>query len=461
MGLKKGFLIICMFLLLSTNVFALTFTKADFGYVQPGERKVQTAILGGDHQANTYLIGTEGELADWVEISPKKVTIEAKKITRITVVMNVPEDATPGYHEGMLVASAVNPVGAETAEPIEGGNMVGFKLQVKSLMMATVNRSGNITTTLELDDELDDPYFTVLDFNVESEEVKAGEKPKVDVRLVNSGKVAAPGSVFIDIRKGGETIDTQSTEINNLRVAEERNVTLYLETKGLEKGVYELYAYAKPSGSVRKPQEFGPANLVVLEGGRSTSGADIFWGSLLFLLIILLLVAIYESYKNNKEKIHEFFSSITKKKDKPENIEIKQVFKEQPKEDIFQEIADARKKPNTKDSEKEIRKVINDVHKRLDSLIKEEEKYKSMISSREEEISKLKGALIDLSNRFERHVEPKPDEMQLLTDFVKKALKQGYSAEDIERKMVEKKWSKEKVTEVFKRVINEMKGKHI
>lgn len=421
----RGLVVICIFLMLSCSSYALVFTKVNFGTVEPGQSIDRESQVGGDVRDNTYIITAEGELADWIEISNDRVTVPAQRTEKIKVRLNVPEDAPGGDYTGYLVARAV--------DPIDGGN-IGITLQVKAKMTAQIDSDipKPVAEEPEGDRELAPGFLDIESMSARPNPASQGEEVRIDTEIINTGNETISGTLFVEIKKEGFN-KKLSKSANSLKPGERKTVDLYLETKELELGEYSIYAYTQSEGEDH--DEYGPMKFLIEKKQRSATDSDIFWGALIFLLFLLLLMILHEAYKKNENKIKKYFENIKKGSKK------KKTLPEPKKEETH--------------SLKSLRERIEDMQNKIDEISENDKKYQEIIDQKEEEITQLR----EMLNEFAQELDSgnAEDEYDILKDYIKEAIGKGFSSEEIEERLVSHGWDEKKVNKAFKKIVDEMR----
>ncbi|NQE44592.1 hypothetical protein C5S31_01045 [ANME-1 cluster archaeon GoMg2] len=221
----------------------------NFGNVEQGRTYTGTVdiITSEMDFDNDFVIEKSGELADWIDVSPKEFDLKAGNTQTLTVTLTVPEDAKLGEYTGVIKAAGQRTV--PTAEEPTGGAGVGYKVAVKSRLRATVIKPGAVEAV------------TIL--NVDApERVKPGSVVKFDVLIKNTGNVPATASPTLTVSKSAEAVATIPGVPIELSVDEEKTVKLYWEAQ--EKGLYTAVV------AVTCGETTTTSDPVSLEVGKST-----------------------------------------------------------------------------------------------------------------------------------------------------------------------------------------------
>ena len=381
---------------LAISCYALTMTRAHFGEVLPGERKVMNILVGADIRDNTYVMNVEGLEKDWVEISPKEIFVKAKYSGQITVVLNVPENINPGSYSGLIVAD-----GKKTIGDVGGGASTGYVLQVKTPVSFTVVTSKSSKT--ELKEKVES--VNVLDLTVNKSVIEPNEAVGVTVKIINTGTVKTSAVTMVEVSHNSEVIKTLSLDTVELNVVEEKDLTAVWDTTRLEEGDYELKAYAKSSASGEKAQAYGPVKVTIKKPKKSN-----YWWIVLLILFIAIIWYLY-SRKNKRSR-----KSTVKPLQQFGYDEIKQ---------------------------------RQEVQRKLKKLQDEESKYRELAQEKEKEMQKLKQEL---------HYSPKKiSDIEHLVEYMKKAKAYGHTSEYIEKHLLSYGWPKHKIEKAFRKLLDELK----
>ncbi len=201
---------------------ALGITNAGFGNVEQGNRydipvTVITSEQGFD---NHFIIEIEGEITDWVSVTPMEFDLPAGENQTLTVNLEVPENARLGEYKGSI--TAVGQKGVPSPGETPGGAAVGYTIAARSLLSATVIKPNAV-------ESVSVTHVDALG------SVKPNSVVKFDISIKNTGNVPAIATPTLLISS-----DTGTTEIPGvpveLEVDEETTIKMYWDAP--EKGTY-------------------------------------------------------------------------------------------------------------------------------------------------------------------------------------------------------------------------------
>ena len=200
----------------------LGITHASFGDVEQGKIynipvTVLTTNLDFD---NHFVIEIEGELKDWVTVTPMEFDLPAGESMALNVSLRVPENAKLGKYNGSITAVGQKSVPSPGETP--GGAAVGYTIAVRSLLSASVIKPGAVESVAIT--RMDAPG-----------KVKPDSTVRFDVSIKNTGNIPATASPVLIISKGTDTTEIPGVPLE-LSVGEEKTAKLYWDAQ--EEGTY-------------------------------------------------------------------------------------------------------------------------------------------------------------------------------------------------------------------------------
>ena len=236
---------------------ALGISNVNFGDVEQGKTYTQIALIVTSSAGfdNHFIMEKEGDLADWITISPMEFDLKAGDTKNITVTLTVPEDTKLGLYKGTITAAG------QRAAPVSGslgGAAVGYRVATKSNAYATVVKPGAVEAV------------TILSV-IAPKRVEPGSAAKFDVAIKNTGNIPTTASPTLTVSKGAETVATIPGVAIELKVEEEKTAKLYWDAQ--EEGTYTAVV-AVTCGETTTTSE--PIRIKVSKGGFSIPSVPAF-----------------------------------------------------------------------------------------------------------------------------------------------------------------------------------------
>jgi len=219
---KKIILISIILLIFTGTASALGITHAGFGNVEQGKSyDIPVTVLTSDRDFdNHFIIEIEGELTDWVSVTPMEFDLPAGENRILTVNLTVPQNARLKEYKGSI--TAVGQKGVPVAGETPGGAAVGYTIAARSLLSATVIKPGAVESVA-----ITQVYAPGS--------VEPGSTVKFEISIKNTGNVPAIATPTLLISSDSDTTEIPGVPIE-LEVDEERTIKMYWDA--LEKGTY-------------------------------------------------------------------------------------------------------------------------------------------------------------------------------------------------------------------------------
>ena len=220
--LKIIVIILLIFSIFTGTASALGITNAGFGNVEQGNTydipvTVITSELGFD---NHFIIEIEGDLTDWVSVTPMEFDLPSGENQTLTVNLEVPENARLGEYKGSI--TAVGQKGVPAAGETSGGAGVGYTIAARSILSASVIKPNAVESVSVT--HIDAPGS-----------VKPDSVVKFDISIKNTGNVPAIATPTLLISSDSGTTEIPGVPVE-LEMDEETTIKLYWDA--LEKGTY-------------------------------------------------------------------------------------------------------------------------------------------------------------------------------------------------------------------------------
>lgn len=220
--LKKIIIISAILSIFIGTASGLGITHAGFGDVEQGKTydipvTVITSELDFD---NHFIIEIEGDLTDWVSVTPMEFDLPAGESQTLTVNLEVPENARLGEYKGSI--TAVGQKGVPAPGETSGGAAVGYTIAARSILSASVIKPGAVESA------------AVTSVNVPGK-VKPDSVVKFDISIKNTGNVPAIATPTLLISSDAGTTEIPGVPVE-LEVDEETTIKMYWDA--LEKGTY-------------------------------------------------------------------------------------------------------------------------------------------------------------------------------------------------------------------------------
>jgi len=220
--LKEIIIISAILSIFMGTASGLGITHAGFGNVEQGKTydipvTVITSELDFD---NHFVIEIEGELTDWVSVTPLEFDLPAGESQTLTVNLEVPENARVGEYKGSI--TAVGQQGVPAPGETTGGAAVGYTIAARSLLSASVIKPGAVESV------------AVTSVNVPGK-MKPDSVVKFDISIKNTGNVPAIATPILLISSHTSTTEIPGVPVE-LEVDEETTIKMYWDAQ--EAGTY-------------------------------------------------------------------------------------------------------------------------------------------------------------------------------------------------------------------------------
>lgn len=247
------------FILLGGCASALGISSATFSDVEQGRTYTQTVVLVNSPQDfdNHFVIEIDGEIKDWINVSPNEFDLAKGETKQIDLTLEVPMDAHLGEIKGTVTAVGQKTVPKSGDE--SGGTSVGYAVATKGNIYANVIRQGALASV------------EILDLEAPSA-VSTGSIVKFTATSKNTGNVATSANFKLDIKKDDIIITSIPSTPIDFALNEEKTVKLFWDTQGAEEGKYNAYIEAVTiarGNEKTATTKYEPVSLIV---GKEKSG---------------------------------------------------------------------------------------------------------------------------------------------------------------------------------------------
>ena len=221
---KKIILISIILLIFTGTASALGITHSGFGNVEQGKSyDIPVTVLTSDRDFdNHFIIEIEGDLTDWVRVTPMEFDLPAGENQILTVNLTVPQNARLKEYKGSI--TAVGQQGVPSPGETPGGSAVGYTIAARSLLSATVIKPGAVESVAIT--QVDAP-----------DSAKPGSTVKFEISIKNTGNVLATVTPTLVISSSEGSAEIPGLPVE-LEVDEEKTIKLYWDAP--EDGSYSV-----------------------------------------------------------------------------------------------------------------------------------------------------------------------------------------------------------------------------
>jgi hypothetical protein len=285
--LKKISMLLLILSVCVGAVYGLGLSNVNFGEVEQGETYIHTIVLVNSPQDfdNHYVIEVDGDMKDWITVSPIEFDLPKASNQPLTVTLTVPPDAPLGE-----VRATITAIGKKTApaagETTEGAG-VGYAVATKSNVLANVVKPG-ATAAIEI---------TRVEI---PKNIRLGDDVKFTITAKNIGNVPATAHFSVAISNSEQVITTIPSVPTEFELNAEKIIRLYWDTAGQSEGVYTALVSVTPSSGgkdVRIKNASYPAITIELGGGKELQSVFIAIGVILVALVVVLALVVRKRRK--------------------------------------------------------------------------------------------------------------------------------------------------------------------
>ena len=270
------------------SIFLVSIVNASGLGVAPATLKFENALKGATTEKElsiqnpgdepiTVEVNIDGEISDWITLSPQTVNIPAKDSVKVIVKLAPPVEKPDGEYTAKVL------VRAKSTSEIEGSGM-GLLPGIDTDIIATITDeeivSGKVTKILTKDEEYGVPVKFTIGFG-------------------NHGNVPVGPDVKIEIEKRGTgIIDTVEQSLEKIKPGASKDYEVSMQTTGKEKNVYyrATVTVFLDNEIIEKKENIG---FRILESSKEISSKveetnqQMFYGIFVTLIIIIIGLAIY------------------------------------------------------------------------------------------------------------------------------------------------------------------------